>query len=475
MENKKNKMPYALPRPGKFFDRNLIILLAGGLLVRLLFAIPVFADISRTATCYDAVSYDLLARHMLDAKGFSVSFEAPYKPNSTITPGYPLFVAGVYAITGRSKLAVILIQIILNLILLAILYRFLAKRFGDRSALWAGILFIVDINTVFYCTQLTTETLFTLLLILFLILLLHSFETERIGRAVACGVLLGMTTLVRPIALYFTAPLLLFLFLTRFRWRKLLQWGVILGLQVMIITPWIIRNRVVFGETFYTTISDVNIYKYHAAPLKALIEGTTRPQAQTELDRKAEAGHGDLNEAIRYRLYGSQARKYLLSHPVPYIGSLVGGGFASLLYPLTLGEIGAYFHGEGVIPKEGVTPAVMPALLKGRFGEAFEIVRDSRLHYFGTLLLLMLLMYGIFHMAKLGCGLRAYILKGLRDPAMLLFLLTGLYFLGLVSFGFSPRARVPLEPLLVSLAGIGLVAKRTEWKLKKKGKVERAK
>lgn len=455
-------------------DKTLLILLTAGLVARLVVAIPVFTDISRTAACYDAVSFDLLARHMLESKGFSVSYEAPYKPNSTITPGYPLFVAGIYALTSRSKLAVVFVQIIINLVLLAILYRFLKKRFENRPALWMGILFIADINTALFVTQMTTETLFTFLLVCFLILLLECFEKDKFTLAICSGLLLGAATLVRPIVLYFTVPLLLFVFFTGFRWRKLLQWGIILGIQLVFITPWVIRNRVVFGECFYTTISDVNLLRYHAAPLKAGLEGMSRDEAQAQLELEGTGERTDFDEAGYYRSYGRAARRYLLSHPLPYIGSLVMGGLATMLYPLPMAETGFYFREPENLPASGVAQSVLIDLMKGRVVSALRVVWKERLVYYGIPVFLMFLVYSIFHLFKLGFGLRAYILRGLRDPFMLLFLLTGIYFMGLLGFGISARMRVPIEPLLVSLAGIGIFAKRIKGPKDQKRKVKKA-
>ena len=444
-----------------FSDKTLLILLGAALAARLVLAIPVFIDISRTsAACWDAIVYEKTALNLLDGHGYSVSSQEPYEIDSTIAPGYPFFVAGVYALFGRSKLAVVFIQIILNLAVLAILYRFLLRRFGSKPALWMGVLFIADINMAIFCAQLSSETLFALLLIPALLLILASFESGRIRSAVAAGVLVGAATLVRPIALYFALPLLLYLFLSRFRWRKLLQWGVILLIQIAFITPWIIRNRVVFGETFYTTVSDVNFLLYHAAPLKAALERKPRGVAQQELEDEAFQDKGWQNQAQYFRILGRHARRYLLKHPLPYVGSVVMGGVVALVSPLPMSGTGVYFRRKEALPELEVAQSSMIEILKGRAIPALKIALRERLRYFGVPLFTLFIAYALFHLFKLGCGLRAYILRGLRDPALLLFLLTGLYFMGLVCFGTSPRMRAPMEPLLVSLAGIGLASKR---------------
>lgn len=441
-------------------DKYLLSILFLALVIRVALAIPVFVDMSRTQACYDAVSYDLLARHTLEGKGFSVSFEAPYEPNSTITPGYPLFLSAVYIFAGYSRLAVILIQIIINLALLVVIYSFIKDRFGVKAAFWGGLFFTLDINMVIFLSQLTTETLFTMVLVALLLLLIRFVEDKRIVTSIWSGVLLGLATLIRPIALYFSVPILAFFFLTKINWQKLAGWVIILVVQIACITPWVIRNKAVFGEAFYTTISDVNLLQYQVAPLKAALEHKSRTQAQKELKDEALSGKSWKNKAQYYRLWSHPSKRYIISHPIPYIGTLILGGVVTLIYPLPMSETGIYFRGKKNLPAPGIEHNVMLELMKGRFWNAIRIAWRERLSYFGAALFSLFILYSIFHMVKLAFGLKAYIIKGMRDPAMLLFLITGLYFLGLLGFGISPRMRVPLEPLLAALAGIGVASRR---------------
>lgn len=445
-------------------DKTFLILIGACLAARIIFSIPVLVDVSRTSACYDAVAYDQIARNLLAGKGFSKDSAPPYLPNSTITPGYPGFVAGIYAVFGRSPLAVILIQIALNVLVLAVLYRFIRQRWGSRPALWMGIFFAADLNMAMFVAQETSETLFTVLLIAALIMMLKSFEEKRFGFAVAAGALLGAATLVRPVALYFALPCLVFVFISRVSWRKLVQWAVIVAMQIAFITPWVIRNRLVFGETFYTTVSDVNLLRYQAAPIKAALEKKTRDEAQAELEAEALRGKAWENEAQYFRILGGGARRYIVKHPLPYLGSLVMGGFASLIYPLPMRETGVYFRGEEALPRLEVAQSALLEGLKGRFFPALKTAWNERLRYYGLPVFILFLLYALFHLTKLAFGLRAYIIYGFKDPAMWLFLLVGLYFLGLLGFGISSRMRVPVEPLLVALAGAGISAKRSKSK-----------
>jgi 4-amino-4-deoxy-L-arabinose transferase-like glycosyltransferase len=447
----------------KLFPGKPLIILAGFfILSRLIFSIPVFLDNSRTFASTDGVAYDQIALNMLEGHGFSKSSSEPYDKDSTITPGYPFFLACIYALFGHSQVVVVLIQIILWVFVLAMLYRFVHERFGEKAALWASLLFIIDVNSALFTTQLTTESLFTIVLVATLILVLEVFEAGVMGKTLLAGVLLGIATLVRPIAVYFAFPVLIYVLITKISWKKLARWGIIFGLQLVVISPWVIRNRVVFGEFFYTTISDVNMLRYQAAPLKAAFEHKTRDAAQEELEHESLQGKTWINEAQYFRILGSGAKSYIVKHPLAYVGSLAMGGLATLVYPLPMRETVVYFRGEINLPKLNVAQRVILEALKGRLLPALKIAWQERLRYFGLAVFILFITYTVFHIIMLAFGLKAYIIKGMRDGAMLLFFITGLYFLGLVGFGVTPRMRVPLEPLIVALAGIGMVSKRVK-------------
>lgn len=441
-------------------DKTLLVLLGGALLIKLVFAIPVFIDSSRALACTDAFFYDRIAHNLLEGNGFSMDETPPYRPDSTVAPGYPFFVAALYALFGGSKVAVVMIQIILNLVLLYVLYRFLKKRFGDRPALLFGIIFAVDVNFSIFVNQITSETLFTALFIPGLLFILTASEEKVLFHALWAGLLLGAATLVRPLILYFGVPLILFLLLTRINCRKLLQWGMIVGLQLVFIAPWVMRNRAVFGEICYTTVSNINLMRYHAVPLYAFLEHKSRAQSQVELEEAALGGEVYENEVQRLNAVGSQARRYLLKHPLPYAGAAIVGGLGSLIYPLPLHETGVYLKGQMLPPAGSIMVDLLDSLSRGRIGEAIRMAWQERLSYYGTLTVVVFLLYGLFHLAKLAFGLRAFILRGLKDPLMLLFFLTGVYFLGLLGLAVVPRMRVPVEPLLLSLAAIGVFAKK---------------
>lgn len=429
---------------------------------------PVFVDPSRALACTDARFYDRIARNLISGNGFSMEEAPPYYPDSTVAPGYPFFVAAFYWMFAGSKIAVVLVQIALNLGLLYLLYRFLDRRFGDKPALLFGIVFALDVNVSIFVNQVTSETLFTALFLPGLLFILAAAEEKRLLPAVWAGLLLGAATLVRPVILYFGVPLILFFLITQLKvrpyrlWRRLAGWGIIVALQLVLITPWVIRNRVVFSEAFYSTVSNINLARYHAVPLKAFIEKTSRNQAQAEFEADALDGKKWGNEFQRLSLISQEARRYILKHPLPYAGAAIVGGLGSLVYPLPLHETGVYLTGQMEAPSESIMVELLGELSEGRIGEALRTAWEERLSYYGILTVVVFVIYGLFHLAKLVFGVRAYALRGFKDPMTLLFLITGIYFMGLLGLAVVPRMRVPVEPLILSLTAIGVFARKKE-------------
>jgi 4-amino-4-deoxy-L-arabinose transferase-like glycosyltransferase len=77
------------------------------------------------------------------------------------TPGYPLFLALCYTLTGTKIWLVCIIQIILNLFSLIFVFR-IAEKFFSRAVGIIVILFgALDYHQIVYCNKLMTETLFT--------------------------------------------------------------------------------------------------------------------------------------------------------------------------------------------------------------------------------------------------------------------------------------------------------------------------
>lgn len=135
------------------------------LTVHLAFMIPVFKGESKLFTWADSSCFERLAVNLLDGNGFSSSETQPYNPNSTVTPGYPLFIAGMYSIFGRNPYILVVIQVILSIGLSLWIIRWGIKEYSLKAGFLAGILLLLDICFAFYSTQIMSDVLFLLLVV----------------------------------------------------------------------------------------------------------------------------------------------------------------------------------------------------------------------------------------------------------------------------------------------------------------------
>ena len=116
-------------------------------------------------------------------------------------PGYPHFLALIYALTGPSYLTPRIAQLLLGLANVVLAYALARRSFG----LGVGIVAALLVSTywiLIYCEgQFQEPTLLIALLLAALCLLAGCVERAGLGRVFATGVLLGLAALVRPNAL----------------------------------------------------------------------------------------------------------------------------------------------------------------------------------------------------------------------------------------------------------------------------------
>jgi len=174
-------------------------------------------------------------------------------------PGYPAFLATVFAFAGQSPRAVMLAQVVVDLatcIVIALIAARLAPENSRRRVALAGLwLAALCPFTANYTAVVLTETLVIFLTTLGILVLLQTdvggVSVARAGAFLAnpwflAGIVVGFATLVRP-----ETPLVLFaagLALVAKWWRpadwmKLIRAGLLMGLGLVLpLVPWAARN-----------------------------------------------------------------------------------------------------------------------------------------------------------------------------------------------------------------------------------------
>lgn len=194
---------------------------------------------------YDGVEYNAIASSVVRAHEYAVNTG---QPTSFRAPGFPLALAAVYAVFGdRNYLAAHVFFCLVGAALCFATYLLAREVAGEWTALVAAALVAVYPNLLYYSIHFASEPLFTLLLTLAIWLAVRAIREWRSGVWVASGVLLGLATLVRPIAFYFF-PFFALAILWSGRHRLSAAAVAIVAMGVGLIAPvapWTVRNYLV--------------------------------------------------------------------------------------------------------------------------------------------------------------------------------------------------------------------------------------
>jgi 4-amino-4-deoxy-L-arabinose transferase-like glycosyltransferase len=208
----------------------------------------------------DEQHYTQLAANLLAGNGFGWG---PGQLTSIRPPLYPGLVAAVWWVFGANNLfAVRVVQILLALGTTWVVYVLGTRAYGTAVARVGAAISWLYPSLVFFNFLMLTETLFTFLLMAFLLASVILVQKPRPSMALVCGLTLGLSALTRsvlwPLPILF-CPLLLVLFRERLKTRVRLAALVLIGYTV-VVAPWAIRNtRLQEVVTIVDTMGGINL------------------------------------------------------------------------------------------------------------------------------------------------------------------------------------------------------------------------
>ena len=259
---------------------NSVFALAAGLCLRLFFVLKFPADSGDTAL-YEEIAANWLKHHV-----YAIDVHGALAPVALRMPGYPAFLALIYALTGRTEVAarlwVMLGQVVVDIIgcLFCVWLAGLLLVLGNpharqkpvlRAAWWLGMLCPFTAN---YTAVPLTETFaiaLTAMAMVFLVglagsadevvfpkpLRLWEWNNEVRHWAVPTGLVVGLATLFRP-----ESPLILIVgwgvvAFQLWRHRKIGLWLRIVAYSgiacILPLVPWAIRNALTLHEVQFLT------------------------------------------------------------------------------------------------------------------------------------------------------------------------------------------------------------------------------
>jgi len=287
------------------------------------------------ASLSDSHAYESLALNMLQHGVYTWQEHPPYRPTAYVTPGYPLFVAAVYAVLGRNPYNVVRVQLVLSVLTVGLLFFYAERRWGLAIAVPASLLLSFDPVSIAFSGVLMGETLGAALFLSAMLLYLEVLEKPQWWRISLAGLLLGMTALVRAATLYVVVVLLLPLLSARavvFSKRVLLSAVLLAGFLVPV-GAWMSRNRMVTTRFHFAGITGYNLLYTNAASLVAWRERISLLEARGRIARRFRAELAPLADdpVALSRKDGEIGKRIILADPVRYAALHAAGGLATLL------------------------------------------------------------------------------------------------------------------------------------------------
>ncbi|HEY6805851.1 MAG TPA: glycosyltransferase family 39 protein [Pyrinomonadaceae bacterium] len=240
----------------------LLILLALGF--RLFIALRLPND-----TPDDGRVYAQIARNVLEQHVYSHEEQAPFTPSLIRLPGYPFFLATIYAVGGHgNNTAVRVVEAVIDT-MTCLLIAFVAflwttdPRKKHTAAISAMVLAALCPFTAIYVATILTEVPTSFLAVTLSLLATLAFKSTRRGKQIVLWLLAGLTAglavFFRPDSGLFAAAVGLTILLSalssikergRFvnRFSKAVMFAAIFSFAFcLVLVPWTIRNRRVFG------------------------------------------------------------------------------------------------------------------------------------------------------------------------------------------------------------------------------------
>ena len=203
----------------------------------------------------DERSYNTVAENFLDGRGFVLSERLRVHR----TPGYPIMLAAVYSIAGRGNLpAVGLVQAALGTLTVALTAALAIALFGPQAALAAAAVAALYPFHLYMTPLLLTETLFTLLLLLYtaaVVKLTAPQSADCLGWALVAGLAGGAAIMTKPSILpLIPATAVLVALIARPRKTAITASVLLLVLSTAVVLPWTVRNHRLTGHLVLTTL-----------------------------------------------------------------------------------------------------------------------------------------------------------------------------------------------------------------------------
>jgi 4-amino-4-deoxy-L-arabinose transferase-like glycosyltransferase len=426
--------------------KDLLFVLLLALVLRSLVLVMAFKYPDRTLSG-DSLSYIHPANSLLEGQGYTF-------PGVLRTPVYPMFLALFFALFGEHPAGIVAVQVIVSTLNVALTYLTGSLILPKRVSLIGAFLLAISLESIIEPFFILTDTLFTFLFLGTAYTFLRYRSTRRNPWLISSAILMGLSILCRPIAIYYPVAVVILLCLVyRGEWlRVALKSLMYLAVVFAVLLAWFVRSEILDGAPILSTIANYNLLFDNAASLDASLHGGTLEQYQSSYHVMAQNKLTELRlpptEANLDKVYQTLAVEKIMSHPLKYLVVHLKDDVKNLLP-------GWASTREMLTPSsQGGIEGVNILRLSGLSG-VFQAYFGGQLWFFFLLLPFMILLGLVYLLDILG----VFSLARQREGFMLAVLIFPIAYLLLIPGAPSnSRFRLPAMPEICLMAGIGLEA-----------------
>lgn len=200
----------------------------------------------------DAGENDKIGWNLAQGNGFSSQTSVPFAPTMYREPVYPYILGAIYKIYGHNYAVVYLFQIFIFSSTCILVYFLARDIFSEKAAKYSAFFAAICPTLANYPSYLLTETLFTFLLCLSILVLTKAVKAQRALWFLAFGIIFAITSLCKTVTLLFIFVVFFGVFLLKenikyFFKRSIFHLAIFSFAFLIVILPWIYRNYRIFG------------------------------------------------------------------------------------------------------------------------------------------------------------------------------------------------------------------------------------